>query len=219
MFHSRRSLLGRSGFTLVEVLVVASIIALISGVVFFAARESSEQSRDAKRQSDLRNLQNAIALYKNRYGQYPEGCNGAGNWSGQNGTAMACSSGNEYIVGLAPEFISSLPRDPNLNGEYFGYAYLTNSDRSVFKLYAWQSVESETVTYGNEFASCDLYAGGTLGLCANVHFTGNTTPNWCQQSNDQFQSSYAVWGGFADGGNDTIREENTEDVVCQRPPS
>lgn len=207
------SALSRRGFTVVEVLVVISIISILASVIYFSGQESTAQARDAERQADLRNLETAIELYKNRYGRYPEGCNGAGNWSGQVGTDYECSGSNKnYIRGLAPEFIRALPSDPRLNGDDSGYVYLTNADGTSYRLVVWQSVEQDTVDQDHEFASCDIY-----DLCSNVHYAGNGLPAWCRPTSEDFQTSYAVWGGYADGFNDAFIRRNTQDIVCQRP--
>jgi prepilin-type N-terminal cleavage/methylation domain-containing protein len=129
------------GFTLIELLVVISVIGIIASVLFANINEGGAQSRDAKRQADLRNLQSALELYKNREGEYPAGCRGANNWSWQSGVGNDCPSGTKYIEGLAPAFIRVLPVDPKTNGDGTGYAYLTNNDRTVYKLVAFRTVE------------------------------------------------------------------------------
>lgn len=77
------------GFTLIEILVVVSIISIMSGTVVFFASQGSATGRDADRQADLRELQAAVEAYKRDNGVYPEGCRGANNWSGELGTANA----------------------------------------------------------------------------------------------------------------------------------
>lgn len=156
MFKRRDSKL-YAGFTLIEVLVVVAIVALLAGVIGVSSLQSSQQSRDAKRQADIRLLQTAVELYKNKNGRYPAGCNAPGTWSGQQGTAYACPGGsNEYIVGLAPEFIPTLPFEKKLNGNTSGYTYMTNTNGTVYKILAMRTVESEQVTYSHELQSCAI---------------------------------------------------------------
>lgn len=142
----------RLGFTIVELMVAVTIISILAVMVYANFADSRAKARDAERQSDIRLLQNAIELYKVKYGRYPEGCQGANNWSGG---AYGCPSGFEYIIGIAPEFISVLPRDPR-PGTGEGYVYVTDADGSVFKLMAMNTVETEKVHYCSEFASCDV---------------------------------------------------------------
>lgn len=214
----------RWGFTLIELLVVITIVSLLTIVVTYSVREQGASTRDAQRQADLRNLQTAIELYKQRYGRYPEGCNGPvpsingilnpdTSWSGEPGTNYACSGDEDYIIDLAPEFIRSLPTDPQRKDADSGYVYATNDEGSVYIVKARRTVESETVTETHEFKSCDT--DGNFGICDAVDLPGNpnTRPSHCNPShtNQIFATSYGVWGGFAES------EEATEDVICRLP--
>jgi prepilin-type N-terminal cleavage/methylation domain-containing protein len=92
------------GFTIIEMIVVIAIIGIIASVVFFNVVSGTKKSRDVDRQADLRTLQSAIELYKQRYGRYPAQCTRAvpglaGVWSGQPGTDFACVTGEQYIMG------------------------------------------------------------------------------------------------------------------------
>jgi prepilin-type N-terminal cleavage/methylation domain-containing protein len=160
------------GFTLVELMVVAAIISVLSAVLFASFDEGRKQSRDKIRRAELKELQLAIELYKAQNGLYPErGCGVTNNniWTGpgpQTPTlAVECP---EYIVGLAPSYVASLPLDPNQEQDSNkGYLYLTNSARTSYKLMAYKSVENETVSStAHEFARCPSSCGscgsGTL---------------------------------------------------------
>ncbi len=206
-----------------------SIISVLLLAVTFSVSGSSAQSRDAKRQADLRNLQQAIELYKIDNGRYPEGCNGPYQWSGQLGTDHACTGTGqyagtgEYIVGLAPEYISVLPTDPRLPGgpsPDAGYVYTVNTAGTVYKIMALNTVEADTLlrpqppalpsprAFSHPFRSCAMEVMPDTvsympqnSLCHRVPdgHGGLSTfpPTQCQYSNLRFQSSYALWGGFA----------------------
>ena len=208
------------GFTIIELLVVVSIIGILSAVLYANFGDAGAQSRDIERKADLRTMQSALELYKNKYGQYPAGCNGSASyskvgagWSGQAGTSHACPSGGEYIIGLAPEFIPVLPIDPKAVSGDSGYAYAVNAGGLVYKLMSRGGAESEIVTYGSEFRSCDGVNAGDF--CGAVTSDGNNTPAHCQSNDSRFQSSYAVWGGFADNINAILVERNTENITCR----
>lgn len=215
--HGRRSV----GFTLVEILVVVSIIAILAGVLLMNFSTSSASGRDAKRQADLRMLQNAIELYKNKHGWYPAGCasDTGGGWSGQLGTDFECDDDTgQYIVGLAPEFIRVLPVDPRSVSGQQGYVYTTNSDGSVYKIMAMNVVESEVVRPDHKFARCKvgvnsdgiipgnvdarLMTGGWCGIEGTTNFVIAV----CDPDSIGFQSTYALWGGFTQ---ETIRRLST----------
>ena len=222
-----------SGFTLTEILVVIVIISILAliGVANFS--DTSASARDAERQTDLKNLQNALETYKNRVGRYPAGCNSNANWSGQLGTSYECSTTRgaelstngtgQYIIGLAPEYISVLPSDSKLKGLNSGYVYRTNIEGTVFKLKAYNTVESEVVTRYHPLKPCDVRvdqttpaAGGApttetsrdptvIGWCSAISDgTSFTYPETdCNHNTTLFSSTYAVWGGISplyDGG-------------------
>lgn len=59
------------GFTLIELLVTIAIIALLTGIVMTSLAPSKGKARDAKRISDLGNIQLALELYFDRCKEYP----------------------------------------------------------------------------------------------------------------------------------------------------
>lgn len=97
----KESLKHQPGFTLIELLVVIAIIGLLSSIVLASLNTARTKARDAKRQSDLKQLQLALELFYDSNGSYPVGC-----WN------YFEKDGENYIPGLAPQFIAQLPRDP-----------------------------------------------------------------------------------------------------------
>jgi general secretion pathway protein G len=146
------------GFTLVELLVVISIISILAAVLFASFSDARELARDEARKSSLKELQLALELYKSQNGTYPEaGCGVGHTWSHYTGPGPLSSWGvscDEYIVGLVPEYLSALPTDPSSEDELdMGYKYRTNGDS--YKVVAHLSVESDLVdSYAHEFARC-----------------------------------------------------------------
>ena len=69
-----------------ELLVVISIISLLSSVVFASVNSARAKARDAKRRSDLRQIQTALEFYYDKYGTYQvagTGSNGCScGWAG-----------------------------------------------------------------------------------------------------------------------------------------
>ncbi len=182
---------------MVEVLIVVATVALLTTIVIVALDGTREKARDVQRQSDLRILQAAVETYRQQNGRYPaQGCS-----SGTDGFATEAACAN-YIQNLSVE----LPQDPN-RGTGDGYAYYTNSAGTSYKIMAMNTVESETVTDQHEFSSCSFEvlnrpASFTSGwasvvMCDQVISSGNNRPQQCQISDNRFQRSYAVWGGFA----------------------
>jgi len=79
------------GFTLIELMIVIAIIGILSSVVLASLNGARESSRNARRQSDLGQLQTAMELYANDNGDY--------NVSGK--------------AALSPDYIQTVPSDPS----------------------------------------------------------------------------------------------------------
>lgn len=61
----------QQGFTLIELLVVIAIIGLLSTLAVVALNNARMKSRDAKRVSDVKQIQTALELYYNDANAYP----------------------------------------------------------------------------------------------------------------------------------------------------
>ncbi|OGF31319.1 hypothetical protein A3H09_03530, partial [Candidatus Falkowbacteria bacterium RIFCSPLOWO2_12_FULL_45_13] len=61
----------QKGFTLIELLVVIAIIGLLSTLAVVALNNARMKSRDAKRVSDIKQIQTALELYYNDANSYP----------------------------------------------------------------------------------------------------------------------------------------------------
>ena len=61
----------KKGFTLIELLVVVAIIGLLSTLSIVALNTARAKSRDARRVSDVKQIQTALDLYLTEKGTYP----------------------------------------------------------------------------------------------------------------------------------------------------
>jgi len=225
----------KNGFTLVELLVVVSVIAILSAVLYANFNDAKKQSRDAERKSDLRNIQSALELFKNKYGDYPEGCNPAGSWSGQIGTSYVCPGGvGQFIKGRNvegtyrdfAEFMPVLPADKKLNGVTSGYVYTVNAAGEVYKIMALDTVESEVVSETSEYARCGDITTNTTNECTNVPDSATHAPingiyndrgGTKTPCNDisSLGNDYALRGGYASGVSMRAREYYSDIIRCK----
>ena len=72
----------QKGFTLIELLVVIAIIGLLSTLAVVALNNARQKSRDAKRVSDIKQVQTALELYYNDENGYPTAVAQAGTITG-----------------------------------------------------------------------------------------------------------------------------------------
>lgn len=107
------------GFTLIELLVVIAIIGILSSVVLASLNSARTKGRDARRISDLKQLQLALELYYDANSSaYPIDETPAGE----------VVEGNA-LGALTPNYISVLPDDPTTGRDYW---YLTNAAGSSY---------------------------------------------------------------------------------------
>lgn len=76
----------QKGFTLIELLVVIAIIGLLSTLAVVALNNARQKSRDAKRVSDIKQVQTALELYYNDVNSYPAAVTFDGSGTIVNGT-------------------------------------------------------------------------------------------------------------------------------------
>jgi len=98
-----------NAFTLIEILVVATIISLLAAAGIVSYSQFLKQSRDAKRKADLEQIRAALEMYRSNSStsSYP-----AGNWS------------NLSILTAPTVYIQSLPSDPK--SPTYVYYYSSN---------------------------------------------------------------------------------------------
>ena len=61
----------RREFTIIELLIVVTIIGLLAMIVVMNLNKTRVQSRDARRTSDIKTIQSALELYYSDNGSYP----------------------------------------------------------------------------------------------------------------------------------------------------
>ena len=106
----------QKGFTLIELLVVIAIIGILSSVVLASLSTARQKSRDAKRVSDIGQVQLALELFFDAKQSYPSTtpsiCGAAGTAACTPSQATAANGIDAAIVGLADVKQAFLPKAP-----------------------------------------------------------------------------------------------------------
>jgi prepilin-type N-terminal cleavage/methylation domain-containing protein len=150
------------GFTLVELLIVISIIGILSTVVMINFEKTRSKSRDLKRTTDISQVQVALALYLNKYGKYPVGPgNTAGTWSVLDNALVQ-----------ADRFLPELPSDPingTRGGVVYKYGYKTIDTNSLGGGYCLSAVFENPSTYIDATITCSTDVADPPGGAANAY--------------------------------------------------
>ena len=115
--------LDNHGFTLMEILIAIAILGILAVVGMGNFYTSLKKGRDARRKSDLEQVQKALEMYYNDHGQYPIDSEFDVNspW------------GEEFTDG-ATIYMTKLPVDPKTRSDY-QYDYETDDEGTFFQLY------------------------------------------------------------------------------------
>ncbi len=88
----------KTGFTLIELMVVISIIGILVAIGVVSYRKTYQLSRDSRRKADLAQIQQALETYRSENGVYPD----TDNWKSA----------------LSPDYITTIPTDPKTHADY-----------------------------------------------------------------------------------------------------
>ncbi len=121
----------KKGFTLIELLVVVAIMAMLAAMAVVALNTARARARDARRVSDIKQIQTALELYYLDQNTYPASVTGPldGQCLDSGGWGLGCS-GTTYMASAPTN-----PRPVDDGGcsgavatNYYTYAYVsTNS--------------------------------------------------------------------------------------------
>lgn len=118
----------QAGFTLVELLVVISVIGLLASVILISLNSARAKARDSRRKADLTQISKALELYYDTYGGYPTSAwNDSNPFAGYNVYDSLCQQAN------FAQFMPDCPNDPqypNVGCYNAEYAYMSDSFRA-----------------------------------------------------------------------------------------
>ncbi len=163
------------GFTLIELMVVVVIIAILTSIVVSSFSQAKAKSRDAKRISDLAQIQLALELAFDKCNVYPPVSTVSLYKVLTIGTAINGPNCPNPSNGNAPylmsDFITSIPFDPldspaNAPAPQYKYRYEVSANKLDYRLMA----TLETMT--------GLAAGGVTGNIGSINCNGYQTTNF-----------------------------------------
>lgn len=136
------------GFTLVELLVVLSIISILSAIGLASFRVILQNSRDAKRQSDLKVLQSALEQYRGDQNFYPS------VMSLSSSITLNSSTGNPSPPTNQKTYLNQTPTEPLSSRPSYSYSPLPagcNNNSTLCSSYClYASLENAT----SQIATC-----------------------------------------------------------------
>lgn len=117
------------GFTLIEMLVVVSLIGVLTTLVAANLNAARERARDTQRKSDLRTIETALRIYYQDYQAFPgSGSGGEISGCGSGGTSI-CSWGGTWTDSVTT-YMNKIPKDPLPDQSY---KYTVSADKESYE--------------------------------------------------------------------------------------
>jgi general secretion pathway protein G len=150
---------GRQGFTLLELLVTATLIAVLTVIGIVSYNSVNKRSRDVKRKSDLEQIRSALEMYRTDNGYYPP--SGAGAWA----NASTLDTGD--TTGLVSIYIPAVPADPQPSAKSYFYV-ATRQDIATSRYYGYCLCGNlETLSASSTTCVSSEIPGGSLPAQCN----------------------------------------------------
>ncbi|MDD4409398.1 MAG: type II secretion system protein [Candidatus Pacebacteria bacterium] len=127
------SLKKKHSFTIIELAIIAAVVALFAGIVIAYFDSINQYSRDSRRKADIDAIRKALLVYSNMgLKQYPS----QNDWCciGATDAGHKCNNLESALSG----YISKIPNDPQYLEGSMGRCYMfrTTSDLKGYELYA-----------------------------------------------------------------------------------
>jgi|AntRauTorckE6833_2_1112554.scaffolds.fasta_scaffold16674_2 prepilin-type N-terminal cleavage/methylation domain-containing protein len=162
------------GFTLIEVLVVVSIIGILSSLIYVNFNQARNESKNRAWQTEMKEVQLAIELYKAQKGSYPtaESIPALSCGSVSSGVAEARSSDcllNPVVENLVPEFINEFINPNTSNNSSCDLVYRVDAgEQSWYKLIAENCLVDVDASSGTQTTGEQARCPSSCSYCGEV---------------------------------------------------
>lgn len=155
----------KKGFTLIEMLIVIAIIGILASIVLVGLGPVQRRGRDARRISDLKQVQNALELYFNKCGYYPGASEGGSACGPFNGAPSTWDNLTAALTG-SNIGVRQIPDDPSSGGganAARNYRYAADATGSSYVLAATlEDAENPALRDGMTGSVYGITCGGTV---------------------------------------------------------
>ena len=169
----------RSGFTLVELLVVISIITILATIGLATYGAAQKQARISKRIKDLAAIQTALELYHSTNKAYP--CSGTcASPVARSECGVTGVPSDQVVPGLIPKYMVVFPSDPSMDTANNKSCYKYMSDGIDYKVQDFDVAEMSVSDYKSQQNLVDPARDGGIN-CSKIE-TGGTVTAWAVYS-------------------------------------
>jgi len=196
--------ISNKAFTLIEILVVISIIGILSGIVVVSLNKANDAANDALKKSALDQLRMNLASYKAMEGSYPIVAD-----------SDNCFIGSCPVIDDQLSYYLTKPLPSDSNYKYVsddGNSFVISSVLSTDYAYIY---DSATDTYSS---ATEKAVNGVCGSSNGANLTSAPIANFCSTGNASSVSGSGPWtwtcAGLNKGYTPTCTANKIEDGVC-----
>jgi len=156
----------KKGFTLIEILVVVTIIGILASITLLGLGPARRSATDARRVADLRAVQAALEVSYNKNGAYPAAATVTDILAIQTNYSASLNTSLKTTDKIISD---NLPNEPTTDGTR-KYSYITDTNGTIYQLVA--ILDTKPGAYAaptSPFAATATIYGGGCGVAG----TGN----------------------------------------------
>lgn len=139
MVRSRLGFISKAGFTLIELLVVIGIIGVLATISVASLNSARQKARDARRLTDLKQIQASLISYFNDNNHYPDSSDVSvilGSTTGAYSVLCSTEAGFQTDkTGCGGIYMDPVPGDPKSGpGSLYEYKYKNSADKRDYTI-------------------------------------------------------------------------------------